>query len=131
MIDTAKRVHENNSIEYDFHCTTLERFETKEKFDVIFMGPYGHYVPYTKEALQKAKSLLKKDGWIICTHPDPEFPNFWGIFKECLKQLIYNKTLGFNAVKRFEKFLNKNDLEIWMNMQIKTSVGRSRCYLVR
>ena len=54
MIDAAKQIHRNESIEYEFYCTTLEKFETKEKFDVIFMGPYGHYVPYTNEALQKA-----------------------------------------------------------------------------
>ena len=131
MIDAAKRIHENGSIEYEFHCTTLENFKTTEKFDVIFMGPYGHYVPYTDEALQKAKYLLKEDGWIICTHPDPEFPTFLSIVKECLKQLIFHKRVGFSPVKRFEKLLNGNALEIWMNMQIKTSTGKAKCYFVR
>lgn len=132
MINAAKRIHgSNDSIEYEFHCTTLEKFDTSEKFDVIFMGPYGHYVPYTDEALQKAKSLLKSDGWIICTHPDPEFPSYWSIVKECIKQFLCNKRFGFSPVKRFEKILQKNHLEAGIKIQMKTSVGRSRCYLVR
>ncbi|MBP9829259.1 MAG: class I SAM-dependent methyltransferase [Proteobacteria bacterium] len=112
MLNAAKRIHnKNDSIDYEFHCATLEKFDTSEKFDVIFMGPYGHYVPYTDEALQKEKSLLKSDGWIICTHPDPEFPGYWSVIKECLKQFPYHKKVGFSPVKRFENILKKNNLK--------------------
>lgn len=131
MIHKAKEIHTSGPIDFEFHCTTLEKFKTDEKFDIIFMGPYGHYVPYTDEALQKAKRLLNKDGFIICTHPDPEFQNFWSIIKECLKQIIKYKRFGYSPIARFEKILKKNDLEAWMKIQMKTCVGRSRCYLVR
>ncbi|MDF3033467.1 MAG: hypothetical protein K0R76_421 [Alphaproteobacteria bacterium] len=131
MIQAAKKLNQGTEISYEFHCTTLENFSSKDLFDVIYLGPYGHNVPYTSLALEKAKNLLNDDGMIFCTLPDPNFTGYFSRAKELLKQIIYNKTTLYDPVKKLEYFLRKSKLNIYIKMRMKTSLGHAFCYVVK
>ena len=131
MIDAAKTINTNKNIDFVFHCVTLEKFSTEELFDVIYLGPYGNNVPYTYEALKKAKKLLNDDGMIFCAFPDPEFKGFYSRFKEFIKNLIIHKNLDYDPVKKLEKMLKKSKLEVYIKLRMKTDIGHSYCYVVK
>jgi len=47
-----------------FKLTTLEKFKTDQKFDLVFMSESVQYIPF-REGLKKIKQLLKPDGHIL------------------------------------------------------------------
>lgn len=130
MIDAARGLNQNPLISFEFKCTTLELFESNESFDVIYMGPYGNNVPYTYIALEKAKKLLKKDGMIFCAFAEP-VQGCLGRFKGVIKQFFHNLPIKYGSVWYFEKMLKKSQLEIYVKLRMKTSIGYSLCYIVK
>lgn len=130
MVNAAQKLHKDKKESYAFHCCTLEEFQTKESYDLIYLGPYGHNVPYTYDALNKAKKLLNKDGMIFCTICVQKF-NFYTAIKETIKQLLYNKNIYYNPMSRLENMLVKSDLNIFVKIIMKTSIGYAACYVVK
>ncbi len=131
MITAAKKINANKNIDFDFQCTTFEKFESKELFDLIYLGPYGHYVPFTRGILEKAKKLIKEDGLIFCTCTDPEFKGIYQRFKEFIKCLLINKTFEYDPVKKLENMLKNTKLEVYIKLRMKTGIGYSYCYVVK
>lgn len=131
MINAARKTNANKNIDFEFHCATFEVFETKELFDLVYLGPYGNNVPYTLEVFDKAKKLLREDGMIFCAGPVPELDGFFCRMKEFLKRLIINKTFDYDPVKKLEKMLKKSKLKIYVNLRMKTDIGYSYCYVVK
>lgn len=131
MINAASKLNTNPEIRYDFECNTFENFQSDELFDVVYLGPYGHNVPYTAAVLEKAKKHIKDDGMIFCTISDPEFNGWYSRAKEFLKQLIYKRTFEYDPVAKLEKMLDKADLHVYCNMRLKTSLGHAFCYILK
>ncbi len=131
MIEAAKKLNINPAISFDFHCTTFENFVSDELFDIIWLGPYGHYVPYSYSVLEKSKKFLKNDGFLFCTITDPDFSGSYSRFKELLKQLICNRNIKYDSVKNLEKMLKKSGLEVFIKLRMKTDLGHSFCYIVK
>jgi len=131
MVKAATLLNKNPNIDFEFNCTTFESFVTDELFDLIYLGPYGHNVPYTYSVLEKAKQHLKNDGMIFCTISDPGFEGYWQKFKECIKQLIYNQTFAYDPVQNLENMLQKSKLEVYLKLRIKTSLGHAYCFIVK
>ncbi len=52
-------------------------WKTQKKFDLIIMSEVLEHLPDDRKALDKAISLLNKDGKIIITVPNSNFPFFW------------------------------------------------------
>jgi SAM-dependent methyltransferase len=131
MIAASKKLHKSEAIDFEFHCTTFEQFQTNELFDVIYLGPYGHYVPYTPEVLEKAKNLLCSDGVIFCTCVDPEFKGFMGRIKAMVKHFINHKNLDYDPVQKLEKMIEKTRLGIILKLRMKTTIGYGYCYIIK
>ena len=131
MIEAAKTFNKYRQMNCEFFCTTFENYNREEKFDIIYMGPYGHNVPYTYLALEKAKNLLKEDGMLFCTITDPGFRNFLARLKERIKQILKNKTLEYDPIQIVEKMFKKTSLETFCKMRIKTDLGHSFCYILK
>src|SRR5690554_1667772 len=45
-----------------YFCGTFEDYQTQDKFDIIALTVYGPYILLTSEVLEKANSMLKKEG---------------------------------------------------------------------
>ena len=131
MINAARQLNDNPNIDFEFCRTTLENFISNELFDIIYLGPYGHNVPYSYLAFEKAKQHLKADGMIFCTLQEPDFKGYWSRGKELLKQLVYNKTIEYDPVQKLEKMLNKSKLETYLQLRMQTSLGYALCYIVK
>ena len=98
---------------------------------MVYLGPYGHNVPYTAAVLEKAKKHIKDDGMIFCTISDPEFKGVYSRIKELLKQIIYNQSFSYDPVAKLEKMLRKADLNIYCKLRMKTSLGHAFCYILK
>lgn len=131
MIDAAKKINTNKDIDFDFKCTTFEKLESTELFDVIYLGPYGHNVPYTLEVLDKAKKMIKEDGMIFCTCADPEFKGLYSRIKEFIKCFLFNKTFNYDIIKMLEKMFMITKLHVYIKLRMKTDLGYSFCYIVK
>lgn len=131
MISAAKELNQNPAIDFDFNCTTFEDFNSTETFDIIYLGPYGHNVPYTIDVLQKAKKYLKKDGMLFCTIGDPGFKNIYSRFKEFSKQLILHGNVSYDPIAKLEKMFCKTNLQVHCQLKMKTSIGSAVCYVLK
>lgn len=131
MVNAAKRINTNPSISFDFYCTPLEKFITEERFDIIYMGPYGHNVPYSDQAFEKAKNLLAPDGMIFCTLPEPNMKGLWQKTKEFIKQILTKGIVYQHPITKLEKMLSKHNLEIYLKLRLKTSLGHAFCYITK
>lgn len=125
MISASKKEGKKYDISSDFHCSTFENFQTEERFDVVWMGPYGHYVPFTTDILIKSRYYLKKDGFVLCSTSDPMYKGSYERFKEFLKCLLYKRTFKYDRVKNIESMITKADLDIVLKMRMKTTEGYS------
>ena len=131
MIEACKKNDTCPSIDFEFNCTTFEDYVPKEKFDVIYLGPYGNNVPFTNEILDKAKSMLANDGMLFCTTTDPMIYGIKAHIKEFIKNLLMNKTFNYHPVNRIEKMIENNGLDVWVKLRMKTIIGYSYCYIVK
>lgn len=131
MITAAKAIDSKPEISFDFQCSTFEKFQTDELFDVIYLGPYGNNVPFTYECLEKAKSMLKEDGMIFCTCPDPDFKGNISKYKHFFKNLIFKKNFDWHPVRKLEKMLKKTNLETHIKLRMKTCLGHCFLYVVK
>lgn len=131
MVDAAKKNDAKPDIDFEFNCSTFENFKTKEKFDIIYMGPYGNNVPYTYEAIEKAKSLLNEDGMLFCTAPDPHIHGLKAHVKEFIKNLLVNKNFDYHPIKKLKKMIRNSKLEAVIELRMKTCIGHSYCYVVK
>ncbi|MFH1709468.1 MAG: class I SAM-dependent methyltransferase [bacterium] len=60
----GKLFRENTKGKADFKLTTLERYKTDQKFDLILMSESVQYIPF-RDGLKKIKELLKPDGHLL------------------------------------------------------------------
>jgi SAM-dependent methyltransferase len=125
MILASKRESKKYEISSEFHCSTFENFQTEEKFDVVWMGPYGHYVPFTLEVLIKARDYLRENGFVLYSTPDPMYKGRYGKFKEFVKCMLYKKTFKYDRVKNIESMMQKANLDKILKLRMKTTEGYS------
>lgn len=131
MISAAQKLHKGDSISCSFYCSTFEEFSSEEKFDIIYLGPYGHNVPYRPDVLEKAKSYLNQDGMIVCTITDQCLESLYSKVKELIKNILVNKKFEYNNVHSLEKMLEGAKLETYVKVFMKTSIGYAHCYVVK
>ena len=125
MITASKKESKKYDINSDFHCTTFEEFQTDEKFDVVWMGPYGHYVPFTLDILKKAQNVLNKDGFVLCSTTDPMYKGLYGRLKEFMHCLLYKRTFKYDRVKNIESMIKEANLDIVLKLRMKATEGYS------
>ena len=131
MIEAAKKMHQNATIDFEFNCTTFENYHSAELFDIIYLGPYGHNVPYNSAVLEKAKKSLTPEGMIFCTIPAPPFKGCWHRGKALLKHFLLHGSFEYDPIKQLKKMLNHFQLEIFVTIHMKTSIGYAYCYVVK
>ena len=110
----------SNSREY--FCGTFEEYQTQDKFDIISLTVYGPYVALTSHVLDKAKSMLKKDGLIFCPLVKYKMSKI-GKIKHILKHALINKNLNYCNVKNARKMF----LESQLHIQAIISIDSSYC----
>lgn len=131
VIEAARKISSKPEIDSELHCTNLEAFHSDEKFDVICLGPYDHNIPYASPVIEKAREMLRKDGMIFCTCPDPQVHGLIMRAKEFLKNLFLHKNLEYHSIKKLEKILRKSNLETHVRSCIKTCLEHAFCLTVK
>lgn len=130
MINAAEQHLKKTALDFELYCTTLDQFKSSEKFDVVYLGPYGHYTPFTNEVFTISKEFLKENGLIFCTFSDPQIYGFIRNLKEMVKNFIYNRNFNYHPKKEFEKQLVRNQLNTVLQMRIQNSIGHGFLYVV-
>lgn len=132
MIEAAKTITKKHSkIDFAFFNTTFEAFDTGEKFDLIYLGPYGHNVPHKLGVLEKAKTLLNDNGFIFLTCPDPNFKNFFYKLKELIRNIFVNKDLNYDKHKYLKSLIKRANLEVMVELRMNNTIGHCFCYIVK
>lgn len=93
---------ENTKGKAGFKLTTLEKYKTDQKFDLILMGESVQYIPF-REGLKKISQLLKSTGYLLVSDyfkkgsakNVPNLPS--GKLADYLKEV---ERAGFKAVKK-------------------------------
>jgi len=67
LINFAQQHHRDKRIE--FICSSLDAFETSNRFDAIVLIGVLHHMPQPEKALQQIKHLLKETGTVIVNEP--------------------------------------------------------------
>lgn len=115
MLEVAKKSQQSftpHSVpDAEYFCGTFEEYQTQDKFDVISLAVYGPYVPLVTQVLEKAKSMLKKDGLIFCPIVKYRMSKI-GKIKHMLKHIVVNKNLNFCNMRHAKKMFLENQLDI-------------------
>jgi len=95
----------------EYFCGTFEEYQTQDKFDLISLTVYGPYEPLTSQVLEKARSMLKKDGLIFCPIVKHKMSKI-GKIKHMIKHIFVNKNLNFCNMRHGKKMFLENQLSI-------------------
>jgi 2-polyprenyl-3-methyl-5-hydroxy-6-metoxy-1,4-benzoquinol methylase len=60
----------NKEYSLDVTCTTVEKFNTEEKFDTIFLFHVIEHLKYPDVVIEKCKNMLKENGTLIMETPN-------------------------------------------------------------
>jgi len=101
----------NTKGQIPFFLTTLEDFETNQRFDLVLMSESVQYIPLYEKGLRKISRLLKKNGYLLASdyfRKDnakdlPNLPSF-----PLSSYLESAQKLGFKIIKRVD--ITKNIL---------------------
>ncbi len=98
----------------NIECISIEDFESKELFNIIYMKMVLEHLESPKKILKKCYSLLKSNGKLVLIIPD-----FSGLEKRIYKKYAYTLQLPFHlyhftpkSIKNYLKELNYKKIKI-------------------
>ena len=95
----------NTKGEIPFFLTTLQKFESSQQFNLVFMSESVQYIPFYEEGLRKISQLLSKNGYLLVSDyfrkniakDLPNLPSF-----PLSSYLESAQKLGFKIIKRVD-----------------------------